>query len=221
MLAKDLINHDLPVLKTTDTVGKALDWMEEFKVGQLAIVENTDYRGLTTQDILFEADEQQSVRALPPLYADVFVNEQQHLYEVLATTQRHELEVIAVLNEQHQYQGTIQQIAILNELSKRLGSQEVGAIIEIYVENRNYSLAEISRLVESNDTKIISSFYSTGDENGNFRDILTLKLNRRSITPVIATLERFGYDIVGAYAFEPVETPDKERFDLLMRYLDL
>ncbi|WP_026994437.1 CBS domain-containing protein [Flectobacillus major] len=221
MLAKDVINHVLPVLKSADTVGDALGWMDEYRVGQLAIVENAEYRGLISQDILLEADEELPLLALQPGYQEVFVLAEQHLYEVLSVAQKHELEVIVVLDEERKYSGTIVVTELLNILTKKLGSQELGAIIEIALENRSYSLSEISRLIEANDTKIISSYYTTGDESSNFKDILTLKLNRRDITPVVATLERFEYQIIGAYSFESIETPDKERFDLLMKYLDL
>jgi predicted transcriptional regulator len=221
MLAKDIINHVLPILKSSDTVGDALGWMEDYKVGQLAIVEDTEYRGLISQDILIDADESLPMVALQPECPDVFVLENQHLYEVLAQSQKFDLEVIAVLDHEHHFVGTILVNELLNELTKKLGSQELGAIIEIAISNRDYSLSEISRLIEANDTKVISSYYTSGDESSNYRDILTLKLNRRDISPVVATLERFEYHIIGAYAFEPIVTPDKERFDMLMKYLDL
>ena len=49
---------------------------------------------------------------------------------------------------------------------------------------------------------------------------LTLKLNRRDITPVVSTLERFGYQFEAAFANAPIESIDQERLDLLMRYLN-
>jgi Mg/Co/Ni transporter MgtE len=113
MLAKDIINHVLPILKSSDTVGDALGWMEDYKVGQLAIVEDTEYRGLISQDILLDADESLPMVALQPECPEVFVLETQHLYEVLAQSQKFDLEVIAVVDHEHRFVGTI----LVNELS--------------------------------------------------------------------------------------------------------
>lgn len=221
MLAKDFINPMLPVLKSTDTVGKALDLMEEYRIGQLPIVNELEYRGLINQDILMDADEDLPLLALQPEFGELVVSESQHVLEILALTQKHNLQAVVVLDEEQKFAGTISVNELLNQFSKNLGTQELGAVLEIAVENRSYSLSEISRLIESNNTKIISSYYTSGSFSEDTKDILTLKLNRQDITSVVATLARYEYDIVGAYNFDAIETPDRERYDLLMKYLEL
>jgi predicted transcriptional regulator len=221
MLAKDFINPMLPVLKSTDTVGKAIDLMEEYRIGQLPIVNELEYRGLINQDILMDADEGLPLLALQPEFGEVVVSENQHVLEILALTQKHDLQAVVVLDEEQKFAGTISVNELLNQFSKNLGTQELGAVLEIAVENRSYSLAEISRLIESNNTKIISSYYTSGSFSEGTKDILTLKLNRQDITSVVATLARYEYDIVGAYNFDAIETPDRERYDLLMKYLEM
>ena len=53
MLAKDLITDEIPPLKTSDTGLMAINWMDEFKVSQLPIVDNYEYLGLISDtDIL-------------------------------------------------------------------------------------------------------------------------------------------------------------------------
>ena len=221
MLAKDFINPMLPVLKSTDTVGKAIDLMEEYRIGQLPIVNELEYRGLINQDILINADEDLPLLVLQPEFGEIAVSENQHLLEILAITHKHDLQAVVVLDEKQKFAGTISVNELLNQFSKNLGIQELGAVLEIAVENRSYSLAEISRLIESNNTKIISSYYTSGSFSEDSKDILTLKLNRQDITSVVATLTRYEYNIVGAYNFEPLETPDRERYDMLMKYLEM
>lgn len=222
MLAKDFINPMLPVLKSTDTVGEAMNWMEEFRIGQLPLIHEQEYQGLISQDILLDADEDLPILALQPEFSGAVVSVNQHLFEILKTVQQFDLQVVVVLDDEEKFVGTIVVQELLNEFSKTLGSQEVGAVLEIAVENRSYSLSEISRLIESNNAKIISSYY-TSNQSGleDAKDILTLKLNRQDISRVIATLERFEYEIVGAYNFEAIASPDKERYDLLMKYLNI
>lgn len=221
MHAKDFINPMLPVLKSTDTVGEALNWMEEYRIGQLPLIHEQEYQGLISHDILLDADEDLPLLALQPEFEDAIVNVNQHLFEILKIVQQYDLQAVVVLDEEQNFVGTISVQELLNQFSKNLGSQEIGAVLEIAVENRSYSLSEISRLIESNNVKIISSYYTSGSGLEDSKDILTLKLNQQDISRVIATLERFEYDIVGAYNFEEITSPDKERYDMLMKYLNL
>jgi hypothetical protein len=101
-----------------------------------------------------------------------------------------------------------------------LGAQEKGAIIVLKMANRDYSLTEISRLVESNSTKIISSFFSGAEYGALDEATLTLKLNRMEVSGVVATLERFGYTVESIYGNSPVENPNRHHLDLLLRYLE-
>jgi acetoin utilization protein AcuB len=46
MTAKELINPMIPPLKPTDLLQKALDWMDEFKVNMLPVVDKGSFLGL-------------------------------------------------------------------------------------------------------------------------------------------------------------------------------
>ena len=53
MLAEELISDNIPPLKTSDTGLKALNWMDEFRVSHLPIVNNQEFLGLISDtDIL-------------------------------------------------------------------------------------------------------------------------------------------------------------------------
>jgi hypothetical protein len=80
-------------------------------------------------------------------------------------------------------------------------------------------LAEIARIVESENTKILSCFISTPHGLENLE--LTLKLNRQDLKHVIATLTRFGYDVKSSYFESDYLDTLQDRYDGLMRYLDV
>jgi hypothetical protein len=130
------------------------------------------------------------------------------------------MDVVAVLNEGREFIGTVSTAELLRQFAQELGVQERGAVLILSLNERDYSMAEISRLVESNNVKIISSYFSSAAYGMPDRSRLTLKLNRQDITAVISTLERFGYQIEAAFANTPVESIDQERLDSLLRYLN-
>lgn len=221
MLAAELIDPMLPALKPSDSVGQALDWMQEHRIGQLVLTDQGEYRGVVSEELLMDvADIDQSVSTVMRLFEQTYVYDDQHLYEIMSLIIQHRMEVVAVLNEGREFAGTISANELLKQFAQELGVQEAGAILILSLNERDYSMTEISRLVESNNVKIISSYFSSAAYGMPDRSRLTLKLNRRDITTVISTFERFGYQIEAAFANAPVESIDQERLDSLLRYLN-
>jgi CBS domain-containing protein len=221
MLAAELIDPMIPALKPADSVGQALEWMQEHHIEQLILIDQNEYRGVVSEELLMDVpDDERPLSNVMWLFEQTYVYEDQHLFEVLGVALQNRMEVIAVLNESKEFVGTISTSELLKQFAQELGVQETGAILILNLSERDYSLTEISRLVESNNTKIISSYFTSAAYGMPDRSRLTLKLNRRDITPVISTLERFGYQIEAAFANAPIESIDQERLDSLLRYLN-
>jgi len=221
MLAAELIDPMLPALKLTDTVGEALEWMQEHRIGQMVLTDQSEYKGVLSEDLLMDvADEDRSLTDVMRLFEQVYAFENQHSLELLNLALEHRLEVIAVLNENREFIGTVSVNELLKNFARELGITEPGAILVLTIDERDYSLTEISRLIESNNVKIIGSYFSSAAYGMPDRSRLTLKLNRRDIGPVVSTLERFGYNVESAFANTPIESIDQERLDLLLRYLN-
>lgn len=222
MLALDLINDSVPALKPTDNVGQALDWMQDNHVTQLAVSNNDEYLGMLTEDYLLNFDDTSLIEDIQPQYPNVMLYEYQHLYESLAVITENNLSIVPVVDENKKYLGIVLANDIYKTFAELLGFQQPGAIIEIAISNRDYSLAEISRLIESDRTKILSSFFKgTLSYSSDETSKLILKLNRQDIGGVIATLERFGYVVEAAYSDIPVTSLEQERYDGLMKYLSI
>lgn len=221
MLAATLINPMIPALKLTDPVSMALDWMDEFSVKQLVVADSGVYQGIVSEDILYDVvDSSDTLSKIIIQHKDIFASEDQHPYELLRLVNQFGLLIIPVLHEDRTFAGSILVNDLVEHFVNELGVQEKGAVIVLKIAERSYSLSEISRLIESNGTKILSSYYSSGETYNPANEArLTLKLNRTHITPVIATLERFGYEIEEAHANDPIESVDQERLDMLLRYL--
>lgn len=98
---------------------------------------------------------------------------------------------------------------------------ERGAIIELSMLYRDYSLAEVGRMVESNGIKILSAHYAGNQYSTKNPAILTLKLNQENISALLATFERFGYQVEGVYQHQAIENIEQGRYDMLMKYLDI
>ena len=221
MTAAELIDPMIPALKPGDSVADALEWMQEHRLSQLVIADAGIYVGIVSEDLLLDlSDDERPISGVMRLAETVMARENQHLLELIPMVTEHRLDVLAIVGEGNELLGCVSTTELLRQFARDLGMLESGAIIVLALDEHDYSMSEISRLVESNNAKIISSYYSSAAIGMADRSRLTLKLNRRDITPLVSTLERFGYTIESAFANVPIESVDQERYDALMRYLN-
>jgi hypothetical protein len=63
--------------------------------------------------------------------------------------------------------------------------------------------------------------YTSYDPENSLKVRLTLKLNQTDIGRVVATLERFNYEIVERFGTSSIPDLDQERLGSLLRYLSI
>lgn len=221
MIAKELITEVIPPIKSTETIDKALVWMDEFKVSHLPVVEGNEYFGLVSEDMLFDANDPDGLlRDLLLNLPRPFVYENEHIYSVMKLVSDLSLSICPILDKDGKYLG-LTTLPFLMELITNTSSISLpGAIIVIEVNERDYSLGHISQIIENNDAKVLSS-YITSAANSTAVEV-TLKLNRKDIGGVIHALNRFDYVVKESFAeTNKYEDDLKNRYDILMRFLDL
>lgn len=222
MQAEELINQMIPPLKLNDSGQTALNWMEVFRLSQLVVVEDRMYKGIILEDSILEKNDSSLPLSEYKLdFEEVYVTPGIHYYDVINLATKNHLELVPVVaSENKQYVGVISVNETSAAIAQMFASQGPGGIIVLAMKEIDYSLAQISRLIEANDTKILSVFASN-DGKGNDYLKVTLKLNRIDLTRVIATLERYDYRIIAQFQETEVENYDKDRLDMLFKYLNI
>ena len=220
MFAKDLTDDTILPVKTSDTGALALTMMDEYKVSHLPIVNNTDFLGLITEDDIYTNNHFDDPLGIHILSMNrPFVNENQHVFEVIKIFAELELTLLPVVDAKENYLGVISKRKLIEEFSEITAVKSPGAILVLEISVNDYSLSEIAQIVESNDTKILST-YITSHPDSTKMDV-TLKLNRNDISPVLQTFNRYNYIVKGIYAEPEVSDDLNERFDALMKYLSI
>jgi acetoin utilization protein AcuB len=221
LLAKDLITDTIPSVKTSDSASRVLDWMSEFKVTMLPVVNHERLLGIITeQDLLESGIEDEPIGSMRlSLPEQTFVHEDSHFYDVLKMASIMKLDILPVLNvRDNTYVGAITKHDLVHRSAEFLNVEEPGGVIVLQVGFNSYSISEIGRICESNDAKIMSLSVSNALEAGMLS--VTLKLNIRELSRVISTFERFEYDI-RLVVFDTEQLDDyRERYENLMRYLN-
>jgi acetoin utilization protein AcuB len=221
MIAEELINHMLPPLKPTDEAGKAIAWMEEFRCNQLPVLDGGKFLGFILEEIILEHNDlTKKLSDLELVGAHCRVVADAHFYEVLKMAGDNKLQMVAVVNDLQQYEGVITVADIVVSFAQTAAVQMPGSILVLSMDLNDYSLAELARLVEENNAKILSSTMAEDPlDKGKIK--LTIKINQEDLSRITATLERFGYRIIASYHNAHNEEPNKDRLDMLMRYLNI
>ncbi|WP_053406162.1 CBS domain-containing protein [Persicobacter sp. CCB-QB2] len=221
MIAESLINHSIPPLKSSDNSQKALLWMEELRMHQLPVVDNRKFKGMISEELVLENNNIDALVGEYDLIAEqCYVQKHQHMLDVIKLSTDYGVDIVAVVDEDLNFQGIITLNDTLKALSQLSAIQSPGGILILSMKQIDYSLAEITRLIEENNTKILST-YVYDDPEDPTRLHLTVKLNTHDLQRIVATLERFGYLIEARFEETTSLTNEQERFDILMKYLNI
>lgn len=221
MLAKDLINEYVPAIRTSDTGKEALQYMEIFKISHLPIVNNEVLLGIASENDIYDLNEPDEPLGNHNInLTNVYVYPNQHIYEVAQQMYINQLTLIPVVNEKKEYIGSITLKDILKGLVKVTNIEKYGSIIVLEMNIRDYSLVEISQIVESENAKIISSYISGTEDSTKIE--VTLKINQEDISRILSSFNRYNYIV--KYTF--VENSDlqqfyQDRLDQFFKFLNI
>lgn len=220
MHAADLITPDIPPLRPQDDVGRALEWMEEFKVGHLPVVENGRLVGLVKdQDLVDRNDQRAAVNTAMEQVEVPFIRGGQHIYEAMKLFSERGLTVVPVLDDMGRYIGCITEHEALKRLAQVTNIHEPGSIVVLEMNAIDYSLHEIARLVESNDAKVLSVYSHALP--GSARIEVTLKINREDVSDVLRSFERYEYFVKTTFQGSKLHDDLRGRYEELMRFINL
>ncbi|OFY46831.1 MAG: hypothetical protein A2Z69_03585 [Bacteroidetes bacterium RBG_13_44_24] len=221
MIASDLISEIIPSLKTSDTGQTALNWMEIFRISHLPIVNNQDFLGLISDTDIYDMNQPEEpignheLTLLKP-----YVTDNQHLFEVVGLAARLKLSIVPVLDNNSHYKGVITSSDLIRHIAGISSMDQPGGIIVLEMIERDYSLSQIAQIVESNNIKVLSMYITSPSESTRLE--VTLKVNTTDLFALIKTFERYNYEVkTWVTTNDSIDRFYSERFDLLMKYLNI
>lgn len=220
MTAKTLIEHNIPALSLQQTGRDAFHLLGEYHVKHLPVVQEGKLVGILSEEDVFNHKLYDPISEYDfSLMRRAAILEDEHIFEVMRMMGELRLTVLPVIDTEGNYRGLISQNDLLRYFAQTASFSEQGAVLVLQMPRRDYSLSNISHLVEDENVKILSAFV-TSAPNPEYIE-LTLKLDRTDLSRVISSLERHDYDV--KETFGELERSDfiRERYDALMHYLNL
>ncbi len=220
MFTASLINHSIPRLRLQDSISKALRLINDYRVTHLAVVADDKYLGLISEEDLLDAgDQKHSIEVMEKYFIKAAVLDTVHFLEAVNNSVQHDTNVVPVVNASNDFMGVISTRELLKSLANFAGADEIGGLVILEMLQSQFAISEISRIVESNDCHIMHMNTTVDAMTGMFR--VTLHLSRREIAAVVASFERYDYDVVHFFGEEKFENEINKNYDNLMRYLNL
>ena len=220
MLTIELINTNIPRLQLKDSVSKALTLVNDFRLTHLPVVENEKYLGLISEDDLLDAEEpRMPIELMQENFIKASVHENEHFLNAVTFCNQFDSTVVPVVNEEKELMGVITTSDLLKTLGNFAGTNEIGGIIVLEMERSQFAISEISRIVESNDATILHLNTTVHAETGLLT--VTIHINKKEIAAIVATFERYEYDVIYYFGNENFENEIHSNYRHLMNYLDL
>jgi len=123
---------------------------------------------------------------------------------------------------------------VLNDKKKYIGYYELNDILEVFSSSpflfndgisivveknkKDFSVSEVSQIVESNDGRVLGLYISS-----EISDTMqaTIKINSEDINEIIQTFRRYNYNVISEHKDDFYLQDLKDRSDYLQKYLDM
>ena len=220
MKAIELIQNNVPPVRINESIEKALNWMDEFKLNHIPVVNNSEYIGLLSDEMVYDYNNlTDSISNINFIGNQHFVLENTHFIQIVSFLSKFKLSIIPVCDNQKNYKGSISGKKLLDIFSAQSGFASNGSIIVLLVNNTDYQLSQISQIVESNDAKILSLYSEFLESNKQLR--LTMKLSECKLGALLQTFSRYEYVIEEIFSDNEINNLSQQRYDHLMKYLNI
>lgn len=220
MLLQQLISPDVPSGTPSDSIDYLSSLFFASQLQQIPVIDDGHYLGLMdAKDLPALQGEPDGLNDHPYENFRPAISINAHPFEALRIMHQHDLSILPVLNEEHEYAGSLTKESLIKYLIENMGIDVNGGIIVLEMEPRNYSLSQVARICENEQVLILGAHVKTNVLTAKLE--LTIKTNTTDLSAVVQALERFEYTVLDTYGDQKIESDIVDRYKLLMNYINM
>lgn len=200
---------------------KALSNMDVYRVSHIPVVDDDKYLGLVSDKLIYDLNLVETpLSEVVDKLNTTHAHRDQHIFELALVMYKLKISVLPVLDEDHYYLGAITLYDLARRFASLFSLHEMGGILVVEMNASDYSVAQISQIVESNDLKILS-FFVDRKPGSNIIDVI-LKLNSEELSGVVQALMRYDYHVKAIYQDRSMLNDlYQDRFDQFMKFMNI
>lgn len=214
----DYITNDYKALDSQETIADVQDFFMDVPFSHFSVLNEGVYIGSIAADDIDTFDSDKKISDYKYALEGFFARNNMIWLDVLEVFAKNHTNVVPVLNEENAYLGYYELEDIVKFFHETPFLREQGGIIVIKKSMQDYSMSQISQIVESNNGKLLGLFVSEADaENVQ----ITIKIALGAMNDIIQTFRRYNYEIVSEHHEDNYLNNLKERSEYLDKYLSM
>jgi Mg/Co/Ni transporter MgtE len=212
------ITNDYKAIDSRETIADVQDFFDDLTFSHFPVIEEGVYIGSIASEDIETFDSNKKVLDYRYSLEGFFAKNTMIWLDVLEVFAKNNTNLIPVLDDTNQYLGYYEITDILNFFHETPFLQEAGSIIVIRKRIIDYSMGEITQIIESNNGKILGIFISNADTE-NIE--VTIKISLGVMNEIIQSFRRYNYEIVSEHFEDNYINTLKERSEYLDKYLNI
>ncbi|MCC9063199.1 CBS domain-containing protein [Flavobacterium piscisymbiosum] len=212
------ITNDFRAIDSQETIASVQDFFADLNFSHFPVLENGIFIGSIAADDVETFDTDKKVIDYKYTLERFFARKSMMWLDVLEVFAKNHTNVVSVLDENNTYIGYYEMEDIMKFFQETPFLKEQGGIIIVQKGLLDYSMGQVTQIVESNNGKILGCFVSEADlENVQ----ITIKIGVGPMNEIIQTYRRYGYEIISEHQEDAYINSLKERSDYLDKYLNI
>jgi Mg/Co/Ni transporter MgtE len=212
------LNNDYKPFDSKETIADIQDFFEEVSYSHFSVVEDGIYIGSIVADDVASFDIDKKVIDYKYALEGFFARKSMMWLDVLEVFAKNHTNIVPVLDEENNYSGYYELEDIIKFFYDAPFLKEQGGILVVEKKVVDYSMSQITQIVESNNGKLLGLFVSNVD--GDTIQI-TIKLAMGTMNEIIQTFRRYNYEIISEHQEDNYINSLRERSEYLDKYLNI
>ena len=215
----DIVKKDIIPPHIEDDAINTLAIMEEYKITTLPVVDGKNkFLGVIDEDSIINMDNlQNTLQFLKNSFKNISISLNAHFFESIKIITENKISMLPVVNQNNNYIGYITTVDLIKKMGIIYQNHAKISIIVISINQKDYMLSEISRLVEENSGKIMTLWTGKNKDKIDLHVLITCQ-NTQSI---LQSLERYGYDVTKSVLNDIEDNNLDDRFESFINYLNI
>lgn len=212
------ITNDFRAIDSQETIASVQDFFADLNFSHFPVTEDGIFIGSIAADDVETFDTDKKVIDYKYTLERFFARKSMLWLDVLEVFAKNHTNIVSVLDENNAYIGYYEMEDIMKFFQETPFLKEQGGIIIVQKGLLDYSMGQVTQIVESNNGKILGCFVSEADlENVQ----ITIKIGVGPMNEIIQTYRRYGYEIISEHQEDAYINSLKERSDYLDKYLNI
>lgn len=214
----DYITNDFKPLSIEEDISSVQDFFAEANFSHFPVVEERIYLGSINAEDAETYDIDKKISDYRYNLEGFYARTTMVWLDVLEVFAQNQSNILPVLNAENHYIGYYEMQDVMRFFNETPFLKEKGGIIVVEKDILDYSMSQISQIVESSGGKLLGSFISFSRSKS---VQITIKIASGSINEILQTFRRYGYSIISENQEDTYMEGLKERSDYLDKYLNI